>query len=327
MTENLLKKIAKSQLDSDFYSGLEKADLELENELDRICITDDLKRAVMSGGKRMRPNLAYTAYRLGSSDTEIVPLMVMVELMHSASLIHDDVVDKAGIRRNVPTINATSGDYRAVQSADYLLSRAMEYLHVYRGSGIDERLAEVSLGMCRGEFLEIREAFRISEDAEEKYFELIRHKTAIFIGACAACGGIAGGLPAEYVKSLEDYGTYLGIAFQIRDDCLDYEGEAVFGKKIGQDLDSGLYTLPLIYAMKAEPLLYSLLKTRNPNGSLSQKDSEYVIKKVCRYGINDCRRLVEEYSTMAVEAIKDIPSSPAKDALILMAEGLKNRKK
>ena len=266
----------------------------LEKELERICHSDnkqmeeDLKRVILSGGKRLRPFLSWTAYNLGGDKTyPILPLMVMVELMHSASIIHDDVVDKGMKRRGIDTINALRGDYSAVQSADFILGRAMELLKVYKGSGINERLAEVSENMCLGELRQM--GSHHCKITEEVYLEIIENKTALFISAAAACGGIAAGLESIDIKCLERYGYNIGMAFQIKDDILDITGGKSFGKVINQDAKEGICTLPQII------------------------------------GVEAAQKKVEEYSGDAIRALAPIDDSKAKQDLKKMALLLSKR--
>lgn len=271
----------------------------LEEQLKKICFSqneqmrEDLLRVLLAGGKRLRPALSWAAYNLKSDSMPqkkqypILPLMVMIELMHSASLIHDDVVDQADVRRNVPTINATSGDKMAVKAADFILGRAMELLKVYKGSGIDERLAAVSEQMCLGELDQLK---HLNQDVtKEQYIRQIERKTALFIEAAAACGGMARGLDETILHALEQYGYHIGMAFQIKDDVLDEIGGDDFGKQRNQDLKRGLKTLPQII------------------------------------GLAKSEEAVRDHSDQAVRAIQDIPDCPAKSDLIRMATILVER--
>ncbi|MBQ9030262.1 MAG: polyprenyl synthetase family protein [Parasporobacterium sp.] len=266
----------------------------LESQLKKICSTEnqemrqDLERVLLAGGKRLRPALSQAAYGLGRDPSyPILPLMVMIELMHSASLIHDDVVDQGQKRRGVPTINALRGNLKAVRSADFVLGRAMELLKIYKGSGINERLAAVSEQMCIGE-LEQMECLNSGID-EERYFDLIRKKTALFIEAAAWCGGIAGGCEDSVLQALETYGYHIGIAFQIKDDILDYTGKERFGKETGQDSRKGLRTLPSII------------------------------------GIGKAQERVTEHSEKAIKAIQNVNGGVSRTALIRMARQLEKR--
>lgn len=266
----------------------------LEAQLDKVCesrnplMSQDLRRVLLSGGKRLRPALAQASFGLGEKPSyPILPLMVMIELMHSASLIHDDVVDQGTKRRGTATINVTSGDLAAVQSADYILGRAMELLKVYRGSGIDERLAAVSEQMCIGELEQMK--YLHQDISEETYFMLIEKKTALFIEAAAACGAIAGGCNEEMIHQMEQYGYHIGIAFQIKDDILDFTGKDQFGKEIGQDAKKGLKTLPAII------------------------------------GFDKAQDCVKTHSDKAISALKGLKNSISKKALVDMARQLEKR--
>ena len=208
----------------------------------------DLAELCLSkGGKRFRPALAYICYRMGGSrGTDILSLMCMIELMHTASLIHDDIVDGAAVRRGLPTINSVRGDSAAVQSGDFLLAKAMELLHIYRGTGINETLADVSYQMCLGEFQQQALRFDLCAASKEIYFGMINRKTAMLIAASCYCGATAGGMCEDDAQRLYRYGKSLGIAFQMRDDLLDYMGKPTAGEAAGQDLRNGIFTLPVI---------------------------------------------------------------------------------
>jgi len=266
----------------------------LEQQLEKVCETDnlqmkeDLKRVLLAGGKRLRPSLAQATYGLGKHPAlPILPLMVMIELMHSASLIHDDVVDNGTLRRGVVTINASSGNLKAVKAADFILGRAMELLKIYRGTGINERLAAVSEQMCIGELEQMK--YLNAEIDEKTYFDLITKKTALFIEAAAACGAIAGGCDDRTVQAVAGYGYHIGIAFQIKDDILDFTGTEKFGKKIMQDAGKGLKTLPAVI------------------------------------GLSRAQEKVKEYSDEAIAALENIEHGISRKALIQMARQLEKR--
>lgn len=266
----------------------------LEEQLEKICFTQnepmrqDLERVILSGGKRLRPAFSQAAYELSDNAPHpILPLMVMIELMHTASLIHDDVVDKGQMRRGVSTINATSGDKSAVRAADFVLGRAMELLKIYKGTGINEKLAAISEQMCLGELWQLDNLGRAI--SEEEYMELIKKKTALFIEGAAYCGALAGGAADEDVKAVSEYGYNIGMAFQIKDDILDLTGGKKIGKKTGQDEEKGLMTLPKIIGLEA------------------------------------AEERSKEFTDNAVRAIEKIKDGRSKKAFIEMAKQLKNR--
>jgi geranylgeranyl pyrophosphate synthase len=235
----------------------------MEEELLRLCdeaeaerMREDARRVICAGGKRLRPALAYLCWQMGApagKRLQIVPLMCMLELMHTASLIHDDVVDGAAKRRGVASVNASSGRLAAVQSGDFLLAKAMEKLQHYRGTGVNETLAAVSAKMCRAELRQQR--LRCEPDAqdEEIYYAQIRGKTASLLSASCRTGALAGGLPEEAADGLERFGDRFGLAFQILDDILDFRAEAAFGRPSGQDIRNGVLTLPVLLCKASWP--------------------------------------------------------------------------
>ncbi len=265
----------------------------LLKEISISAVTDlnkDLTRVMMAGGKRLRPALSWAAYNLAEGcerKAEIMPLMLMIELMHTVSLIHDDIVDEGILRRGVPTINETSGNLTAVKAGDFLLGRAMDLLKIYKGMGINERLAKVSEQMCLGELNQLEN--RNQDITAMQYLQSIEQKTALFIEAAAACGGLAGGADDETIKCLEEYGYNIGMAFQIKDDILDVTGDERLGKAILQDKNRGLKTLPLLI------------------------------------GVENSQQEVKNYSQKAMEALKDLKENQAKKDLIAMARLLADR--
>lgn len=333
MTGLQLKAQVKKQLNNDsMFELMQTAIKEMEAQLKTLCRSDqlemahNLERVVMAGGKRLRPSLAWTCHQIGTGKRkEIIPLMCMLELMHTASLIHDDVVDDAPTRRGVETIHTTSGRHAAVQSGDFLLGRAMEYLHLYRGTGINEALAEISLQMCLGEFQQMENLYDTKRQNIDTYFEQIKRKTAYLLACSCYCGGIAGGLPKEQCEALRAYGEQIGIAFQLKDDILDFTGTDIFGKKNGQDLKRGIFTYPVLYSFK-----------NNPNPAMEElaakKDkTEKDLKTLLAYvhqsnGVEHTEFQIRVCSHEAIRALDVIDDCPGKQALIQMAQTLSKRK-
>jgi octaprenyl-diphosphate synthase len=208
-------------------------------------------------GKQMRPGLLFFARRLGAdgvigreSDTldDAIKIGAVVELIHTATLVHDDILDDAKLRRNVETVHRHWGERAAVLIGDFIYSRAFHLSTQVPGmAGI---LSDTTHTICEGELLQIGNRFRPDLD-EVTYMEIIRKKTAILYAVSCELGGMLGGLDAARCARLREFGLQLGMAFQIVDDCLDYSGkEAVAGKSLGTDLHQGKVTLPLIYLME-----------------------------------------------------------------------------
>jgi octaprenyl-diphosphate synthase len=204
-------------------------------------------------GKQIRPALLFLVSKLGGRKTgpDHVKIGAVIELIHTATLVHDDILDDARLRRNVETIHRRWGERAAVLIGDYIYSRAFHLSTQVPGmAGI---LSDTTNTICEGELLQVGNRFRPDLD-EALYFEIIRKKTAILYAVSCELGGVLGGLDAERCQRLHAFGMELGMAFQIADDCLDYAGkESVAGKSLGTDLHQGKVTLPLIYLLEALP--------------------------------------------------------------------------
>ena len=326
-----VKAQVKKQLNSTMFDLMQSAIKEMEAQLKTLCrseqleMASNLERVMMAGGKRLRPSLAWTCHQIGTGEKmEILPLMCMLELMHTASLIHDDVVDDAATRRGVATIHTTSGRHSAVQSGDFLLGRAMEYLHLYRGTGINEALAEISLQMCLGEFQQMENLFDTKRQNLDTYFEQIKRKTAYLIATSCYCGGIAGGLNKKQCEALRIYGEQIGIAFQLKDDILDFTGTKAFGKQNGQDLKRGIFTYPVLYAFKnnPNPEMEALAEKRDKTTEEIDTLLAYIHESK---GVEHTEFQIRVASHEAIRALDIIPDGDGKAALIAMAQTLVRR--
>lgn len=290
-----------------------------------MTMSSELKSVISSGGKRLRPILAYIGYRMGQSTVlPILPLMCMLELMHTTSLIHDDVVDGAWVRRGISTINATKGAAVAVQSGDYLLARAMEYLKFYKGTGINELLIQASEDMCLGELRQLKMRYEYQKQTTEIYFSQIKRKTASLLAASCMSGGIAGGLRYQRVNALKVYGEKLGIAFQLCDDLLDFSEEREFGKEPGQDLQNGIFTLPVLELLDRDIPVSTreLLLKKNKD----KQDVKFLIDYVRESkALDNAKNMIRSSTAEAVEALSILPRSAEKSALIKLAVSLSDR--
>jgi heptaprenyl diphosphate synthase len=205
---------------------------------------------IAAGGKRLRPLLALAAATGGSRDATEDDLLggVAVELVHLASLYHDDVIDEATIRRNVESVNSRFGNLVAIVAGDYLLARSAG---IAAGLGVDiaELLADTLGRLCQGQVTEVRSAFQITRSRGD-YFASISGKTAALTATSCRIGALTGGLPAAEVDACTEFGHCFGMVFQIRDDILDITAtEGQLQKPAGQDLAEGIYTLPALVAL------------------------------------------------------------------------------
>ncbi len=205
---------------------------------------------IAAGGKRLRPALAVAAATAGVRDASREDLLggVSVELVHLASLYHDDVMDEATMRRNVSSVNARFGNLVAIVAGDFLLARSAE-IAAGLGTEIAALLAGTLGQLCQGQVAEVRAAFQVNRTPEE-YTAAISGKTASLMATSCRIGALTGGLPRTEVEALTAYGRSFGMIFQVRDDILDVIGtEDDLGKPAGQDLAEGIYTLPVLLAL------------------------------------------------------------------------------
>ncbi len=202
-----------------------------------------------SAGKRMRPMLILLiAKNYGTINDTTLHAAVGLELLHTASLIHDDVVDESSKRRGLPSVNQLYDNKVAVLMGDYILSTALLNISLTRNSLIIKHLAELGRTLSNGEILELN-TIADKRVLEETYYNVIRQKTAALFEACCAIGAISAGVPEIRLRAAKKFGQTLGIIFQIRDDIFDYYDTIDIGKPTGSDMVEGKLTLPVIYAL------------------------------------------------------------------------------
>jgi geranylgeranyl pyrophosphate synthase/phage shock protein PspC (stress-responsive transcriptional regulator) len=213
-----------------------------------------LASALAGTGKMMRPAIALLAGRLGDYNLgRLVPLAASVELLHTATLVHDDVIDEASERRGEATPNALFGNAASVMLGDYMFAHAADFIAQTDNTLVVRKFAKTLMMMAKGELTQDVTVFEYSEDVT-RYLDRITGKTASLFGTAAEGGALVAGAPAEQVEAMRLFGLRLGIAFQIVDDILDFTGDpAVMGKPVGSDLRSGTLTLPAILYMQANP--------------------------------------------------------------------------
>lgn len=217
---------------------------------------------INSGGKRLRPLLCLLIAKMfGYQGQRHIPLSVVVEFIHTASLLHDDVVDSSEMRRSKPSANGVWGNQASVLVGDYLFSRSFQMLVQDNDMGMLKLMSDVTNALAEGEVLQLSRTFHL-EMTEEECLEVIERKTAVLFAAAAEVGAHVSGQPPHIIKSMAEYGMCLGVAFQLMDDALDYiSDEEAAGKPVGHDLEEGKITLPLIYAMDKDPELRQRVHT------------------------------------------------------------------
>jgi heptaprenyl diphosphate synthase component 2 len=234
-----------------------------------------------AGGKRIRPALVLLSARCGRYDLEkLTPAAMAVELTHAATLVHDDVIDRATVRRGRPTVAASLGDEPAIVIGDFHFAKAYELAARTESPEVVAILARAVMSICAGEVRQQAIRFQYRTGVEE-YIRRIEAKTATLLAACCDIGGLLAGMKDAERNALRDYGRLLGLAFQIADDVLDYTGsEDEIGKPIGHDIAEGFSTLPLMLAIE-EPSVSKRLEPVLRDGiQLTAEEAKDVVKIV-----------------------------------------------
>ncbi|WP_293761778.1 octaprenyl diphosphate synthase [uncultured Aquitalea sp.] len=287
---------------------------------DVVLIRQVAEYIISAGGKRLRPALTLLAGRaLGYSGEHLYELAAMIEFIHTATLLHDDVVDESDMRRGRETANALFGNAASVLVGDFLYTRAFQMMVTTRNMDILEVMAGATNIIAEGEVLQLLNIGN-TDVTEEQYLQVIQYKTAKLFEAAARVGAlIADGSPAQ-VQALADYGMYLGTAFQIIDDVLDYSGDAdTIGKSLGDDLAEGKPTLPLIYTMRQGDAAASTA-VREALEHASRDRFHDVLAAVQSCGALDyARNEAVKAAEKAVAAIAHLPETEVKQALIELA--------
>jgi octaprenyl-diphosphate synthase len=276
---------------------------------------------VSSGGKRLRPALLIlSAGAFGYRGTHHHVLAAVVEFIHTATLLHDDVVDESALRRGRPTANSLFGNAASVLVGDFVYSRAFQMMVGVDNMRVLRVLADATNVIAEGEVLQLMNSHDPNID-EDGYLKVIRYKTAKLFEAAARLGAILGHASRAQEEAIATYGIHLGTAFQLIDDVLDYSGEqAVIGKNIGDDLAEGKATLPLIYAIKhGTPQQAARVRHAIEHGGLDELDA--VIDAIRQTGAIDyARAQANEESRIACEALAVLPDSPHRGHLRALAE-------
>ena len=299
---------------------------ELHSEVDHI--SEIGRYLLLSGGKRIRPILLLlTAKLAGYTGERIFPLSAMVEFMHTATLLHDDVIDHSDLRRGYPTVNSRWGSALSILVGDFLYAKAMALVVADGDPQILKEITRVTMTMTEGQVMETLKVGDITL-SEAAYLRIVQQKTAALFGACCFMGGVLGGLPATRSEGLRRFGLTFGSAFQLVDDALDFIGkEERLGKPVGSDLREGKVTLPIIvtlrHALPGEAaMILDFVRGEDKSAeafqriiALMQKYNgvEYVLKEAGRY---------VEQAKLELQAFAD---APAYDLLLELTDFIVKR--
>ncbi len=287
------------------------------------------RHIMFSGGKRLRPLLMVLSARIcGYKGDYDKTFSVIFEYLHTASLLHDDLVDEATVRRGKPVANSIYGNSIAVLVGDFLLARVLSIASRTGRMRIIKAIAEITENMSQGEIHQLINKGKL-DLSEEEYMEVIRRKTAVLIEGACRTGAIIAGASEKKEKALAGYGLNIGLAFQMADDLLDYISDTkVLGKEIGADLKEGKLTLPVIHALQnTEPQDRALMEKIITNDNFSNQDFKKLKDLLKTYkGLDYTRSRAKFHIKAAIDSIAPIGNSQSKDLLLMLAEYVLTRK-
>lgn len=295
-----------------------------------VPLLDHITRYIVrSRGKQMRPMLVYlSAQACGGSTDRSHVAATLIELLHTATLVHDDVVDRAETRRGFFSINALWKSKIAVLVGDYLLSRGLLISMEQNAVDLLRITSKAVEAMSEGELLQIEKARRL-DITEDVYFDIIRRKTASLIAACCAAGAASAGADDERVEHMRVFGETVGIAFQIKDDLLDFSPTSATGKPKGGDLKERKMTLPLIHAIQQESPAGRRRMVRDIKRSADRPDVALRLLEDIQNGpgIAYAEQTMVEHRDRAIDMLSVLPDTPAKEALAALVDFTISRNK
>lgn len=308
------------RFNEEFAASLRSETNRLQSAIDRI---------LNASGKHVRPLLVLlTAKACGQVTDNTINSAVLLELLHTATLIHDDVIDETKQRRGVPSLNAIFDNRISVLVGDYVLSTALIRSIQTGNLQIIGIVSNLGRDLSEGEIKQLETAEESIID-ESCYMQVIRKKTAMLLSACAEIGSISVGASGEMVEKCREFGEYLGYCFQIKDDIFDYFKEANIGKPTGNDIREGKVTLPLLHALKTgrrEEVDKCFRIIREKDFTTENIDLLIDFAKA-NGGIEYAEQRMQEYRDKAVEVLMTLPESEAREGLLLLADYIVERRK
>jgi heptaprenyl diphosphate synthase len=302
----------------------------LRNEIDGDpdVVAAPMADLFAAGGKRLRPALVLLSARCGHYDLDrLTPAAMAVELTHAATLVHDDVIDRAPVRRGRPTVAASLGDEPAIVIGDFYFAKAYEHAARTDSTEVVGILARAVMDICAGEVRQQEIRYRYSTDVDE-YMRRIAAKTATLLAACCDIGAMLAGLPVAQREALHEYGRLVGLAFQIADDVLDYLGsEGEIGKRTGQDIAEGFATLPLMLAKQDHATASRLEKLLQDGRKLNANDAAEVVSIVrTSQAPQLALERAREHASAASKKLEALSASDARATLAALTDYVVTRK-
>lgn len=297
-------------------------------QADHTILRQASTQLLQAGGKRIRPVFVLLSGQVGNYDIEkLKTVAVSLELIHMATLVHDDVVDDSELRRGKPTVRHSYGNRVAMYTGNYILALAIESITKIKDPRIHQLLSKTLVDLCLGEIEQIEYKYNWNQQLRD-YLRRIKRKTALLIATSCKLGAIAGGATPEEAKKLYQYGYYIGMSYQIIDDILDFtSSEKELGKPTASDLLQGNLTLPVLFAMKNESFSHLLKETfATPNLVDPIKFEKLLSMLKETDAIEKSYRLSEQYLNKALVALESLPDQEAKQVLVDIARSIGNRR-
>lgn len=307
-------------------SKIEK-DMTLAIHTDEPVLYETSRQLLKAGGKRLRPVFVLLSGKFGDYQFEqIKEVAIALELIHTASLVHDDVIDDADVRRGKPTVKAKWNNQTAMYTGDYILSQALDRITLIQSPEVHKILANTLKELIIGEIEQIQDQFNWEQNLRQ-YLRRIKRKTALLISTSCRLGALVSNVPYEYQKHLERFGYYVGMSFQITDDILDFiSSEKVLGKPSGGDLQQGNVTLPTLYAMSSPQVREKIVSSFDQNKVTEQKLTDILTKIRASGAIESSSALSRTYLQKAHNELLKLPNCKARESLEEIAFSLSNRK-
>lgn len=318
------------------YAPFKKDLRKIENQLmasidaEHPILQDASLQLIKAGGKRIRPVFVLLSSQFGNPDannSDVQATAVALELIHMATLVHDDVVDDAALRRGKPTIKYRYGNRTAVYTGDYILARALEIITTIQNQEVHRVLANTLVKVVEGEIKQIADKHNFNQTLRA-YLQRIKRKTALLIAMSCKLGALASEAPKEYVRYLYQYGYHVGMSFQIIDDILDFTASPKeLGKPTGSDLIQGNITLPVLFALEDDAFRAKVTQLFSAEQPIDAEMMEWLIDDLKRTGaIEKSYQISNRYLHKAIRSVNKLPDHNAKKSLQIIADIIGKRR-
>ena len=323
-----MEKVKLKLLYSDIKPEIDLIEKELEQAVDSESqlLNDASLHLLQAGGKRIRPVFVLLAGKFGNYNIDVMKqVAVPLELIHMASLVHDDVIDDSEMRRGQPTVKAEWNNSVAMYTGDFILGRALEYITEIESPELHQILSKTMIEVCRGEIIQIEDKYKLDQNLRD-YLRRIKRKTALLISSSCELGALVSGTDEKTIDHLRRFGYFIGMSFQIIDDILDFtSSDEELGKPAGSDFMQGNITLPVLCARK-DPAIYALLES-GLGKELSDAERLEIVRTIRNSpAIAEARAFSDRYLEKAMQELSYLPKSPASKTMRKIAFYIGKRK-